>query len=245
MNTYKKLMLVLGLLVLVPAYGALPCGNSSPTTLNVGLRPGANLPYLNITAGGIAQGFDPLLITEIAKLLGYTTVRFFTYNSSTGAQTALAAGTIDVFADSTQPINSAIGGYNGVITDMSQVFSTPSANGYFFEGACCALALQFDQAITELVQNGTYANILQQVRAAGHTNGKVLGSPSNFTGASGILLEPSPYFSSEFGTIIENCVGYGPTASINIELPPLSPLAAYLNSIFIPVITGVATSISG
>ena len=102
MNTHKKIMLSLALCGLVShiIYGAaVPCGSSGAGVLNVGFLPD-NLPYSGWNSvTNSAEGFDPLLITAAAKLLGYGTVNFIGYGSSGSALSALSAGVIDVYVN--------------------------------------------------------------------------------------------------------------------------------------------------
>jgi ABC-type amino acid transport substrate-binding protein len=249
-NIFKHILCAVTLFALVRIEAAsVTCAAAPIITLNVGILNG-NLPYSNVAVvGGIstAEGFDPLLVSQIAKRLGYTTVNFIVYANTALAEIALDNGSIDVYANSGNSINptllTAIN-FNGVVTDISKIFSSPNANGYEFATTCCNLALKFEQAINELVANGVYAQLLQAVRLAGHASGTLLGMPAS-SGVTGVLLEPFPFFSSEFGTINPSgCSATGPSYQISV-LPTLSPISAYVLANFTPTITGAATGISG
>lgn len=226
MNMHKKLFMGIALLLSPFVSSAfLPCGTSVPGVLNVGFLPDS-LPWSDwdpITNSAI--GFDPLLITAAAKLIGYDTVNFTGYGSAPDALAALSAGQIDVFAysvtalDATAPI-----GFIGVVTDISAL-AVGVVNGWQLNLGCCELALQLEAAVTHLVENGTYAKILQLVRLNGWTNGQTLGIP---TSASGVLQEPFEFASSEVGTIPTDCAQFGPNFAV--DLPATNCISAYLQA---------------
>jgi len=236
-NVYKHIVCVAALFALMPAHGAISCA-AATTTLRVGILDD-NLPYSSVV-NGIAIGFDPLLVTEIAKYLGYSTVEFIIYPNILDATAAVQGGQIDVFAFSDTaltPSNVMASDVFGIITDISQIYTNDFAGGYLISNQCCTLALGFEQAINTLVANGVYAQLLQAVRLAGHTEGLLLGLPRS-SGVAGTLLEPIPFFSSEFGTITASgCSASGPSYQQPV-LPTLSPISAYLLNNFTPTITG-------
>lgn len=221
--------------------GVVTC-ESSKTTLNVGILDN-NLPY-SAVIGDIAAGFDPLLITLIAKRLGYTIVNFFVCEDKNMAEARLFLGIIDVYANSRNSVGifDPISSVNSIVTDSSQIYSSASANGYEVYAGCCNLALKIEQALNEIIGTGEYAQLLQAVRLANHTNGFILGMPAS-SGVSGVLLEPAPFFSSEFGTIgASGCAATGPSYQAPL-LASLSPISAYLNANFTPTITGSSGTI--
>lgn len=223
-NTYKKIIVSLLLIGCAQTLdAAVSCGASAPGVLNVGILPD-NLPYSDIVAGD-AVGFDPLLAVAVAKLLGYDTVNFIGYGDTTLALTALLDGDIDVYANSglLLPVSPFI----GVVTDISAI-NLGEAYGWALNPNCCTLAELLDAAITKVVNTGIYAQILQELRADGLTDGYVLGYPYLY--ASGILEEPFPYASAELGTIPYVCDG-------PVGLPRYNCIAAYLQSVCSPVTT--------
>lgn len=227
MNTCKKIILSFALLgaAFPAANAAVPCGTSSAGVLNVGILP-ANLPYSAIV-GGVAEGFDPLLITQVAKLLGYSTVNFIGFGSSLAALAALTAGTIDIYANSALTLPVPPTGLIGIVTDLSRLYASGTAAGWLLNSACCSLAERLDAAITQLVATGVYAQILQAIRLAGETNGFTLGVPVA-TGITGALLEPFPFASNEIGTIPAACAPVGP--SFLTTLPRTNCIGAYLQA---------------
>lgn len=230
---YKKLFMGIALLLSpILATGFLPCGASAPGVLNVGFLPDT-LPYSGYDAGtNSAVGFDPLLISAAAQLIGYDTVNFIGYASASDALDALADGSIDVFADSAAALDTAAPYVTiGIVTDISHI-ALGVPYGWQLNLACCGLALQLEAAITELVDNGTYAKILQLVRLEGLSTGFVLGVPAS---ASGILQEPFPYASSEVGTIPTTCAQFGPNFSVT--LPATNCISAYLQANCTPATT--------
>jgi len=242
-NTHKKIFLGLAILMLVSPFvntaAFVPCGNSGAGVLNVGFLPG-NLPYSDWNAStNSAEGFDPLLIQAAAKLLGYGTVNFIGYASNALALSALSAGTIDVYVNSGRALSVPPTTFIGVVTDISFI-AEGIVRGWALNPSCCALALQLEAAVTQLVENGTYAEILQTLRLNNLTNGELLGLP-NYSlfvtsptglGATGVLLEPFDYASSEVGTIPSTCSVAGP-----VSLPQTNCISAYLQS----QCTGVTT----
>ncbi len=217
--------LLLGIaLVLCPVFSDafLPCGTSAPGVLNVGVLPNS-LPWSDwdpIT--NTAIGFDPLLITAAAKLIGYDTVNFIGYGTAPDALADLSAGVIDVFAFSVTPLDTPPTSFIGVVTDISAL-SLGEVNGWQLNLGCCQLALQLEAALSILVENGTYAKILQLVRLNGWSNGQTLGIPVT---ASGVLQQPFEFASSESGTIPTDCAQFGP--NFNVDLPQTNCVSAYL-----------------
>lgn len=219
-------MLSLSLFSLVasPAFAAVPCGSSGAGVLNVGILP-VNLPYGDVSSGN-AIGFDPLLAEAVAKLLGFDTVNFIGYASPGFALAALAGGEIDIYANSATPLVTTYP-YStiGVVTDISNVVASGGIpNGWQVNLGCCALALSLEAAITQIVANGTYAQILQEVRLNGWSNGRVLGI-STTNNIFGALQEPEPFDSSEIGTIPAPCLAAGP-----ISLPQTNCISAFLQA---------------
>lgn len=234
MNIHKKLLLGIALL-LSPfiANAFLPCGTSAPGVLNVGIIP-QSLPFSDWDAiTNSAIGFDPLLITAAAKLIGYDTINFTGYGNDLDALADLAAGVIDVFAfsdeslDTTPPYATI-----GVVTDISALSLTNQPNGWQLNLGCCELALQLEAAVTRLVENGTYAKILQLVRLNGWTGGDVLGIPAD---QGGVLQEPFEFASSEIGTIPTECATFGP--NFEVDLPQTNCISAYLQANCTPTTT--------
>lgn len=233
MNTYKKIIAILALLSIgSPLFikAALPCGSSGAGVLNVGIVPG-NLPWgtFDPSSPTTAVGFDPFLIEAAAQLLGYDTVNFIGFGDAALAQAALNAGTIDVFADSSITLSTTAPlAFNGVVTDVSGFYSLARVNGWETALGCCDLALNLELAVTELVQNGTYAKILQELRNNGQTGGAKLGVPY----PTGVLVEPFPFAGSEVGSILSNCTPLGP-----ISLPQTNCISAYLQANCTPTTT--------
>lgn len=231
---HKKLFVGIALL-LSPFFSNafLPCGTSAPGVLNVGFLP-QNLPYSDwddITNSAV--GFDPLLISAAAKLIGYETVNFIGYGTTDDAFDALASGEIDVYANSdllleTAPPYEAI----GVVTDISGLSIGTEPTGWQLNLGCCQLALQLEAAVTHLVENGTYAKILQLVRLDDLTDGAVLGIPAS---QGGVLQSPFEFASSEIGTIPTDCAQFGPNFAV--ELPATNCISAYLQANCIPTTT--------
>lgn len=220
-------------LVSQTTYGAaLACGNSGAGVLNVGFLPG-NLPYSDWSAASnSAVGFDPLLIQAAAKLLGFGTVNFIGYANQPAALSALNAGVIDVYVNSGRALSVPPTNFIGVVTDISSI-AEGIVRGWAVNLGCCTLALQLEAAVTKLVENGTYADILQTLRLNGLTGGELLGLP-NFSlfvtsptglGATGVLLEPFDFASSEVGTIPSACSVAGP-----VSLPQTNCISAFLQS---------------
>lgn len=217
---HKKLFLGAAVLLsplLADAF--LPCGTTAPGVLNVGILPD-NLPFSDLdSVTNSAIGFDPLFITAVAKLLGYETINFIGYGSNADGLDALASGEIDVYANSnlllttTAPFNTI-----GVVTDITDLIDG-EAFGWQLNPGCCGLALALDAAVTYAVENGTYGNVLQQLRADGLTNGATLGVPLN------LLLAPFPFASTEIGTIPPICGPADPAA-----LPATNCISAYLQA---------------
>ncbi len=209
---------------------ALPCGTSGAGVLNVGIIPD-ELPWSSWdpSSPNTAIGFDPLLIEAAAKLLGYDTVNFIGYGNEGLARTALIAGLIDVFAFSAATLSTTPPlAFNGVVTDVTGFYSLARVNGWEVALGCCDLALNLELAVTTLVQNGTYARILQELRFNGQTNGAILGLPYPV----GVLVEPFPFAGSEAGSIISSCTPLGP-----ISLPKTNCISAYLQANCTPVTT--------
>ena len=215
------------------AHASVPCGTSSAGVLNVGLLPGiVGAPYYSTITAGVATGFDPALAIQVAKLLGYSTVNFIGYPNIAAAVSALNAGTIDIIAASNEAISSLQAGYLGIVTDLSRLFSNGLAYGWILSDTCCALAESIDAAITQLVDTGVYAQILQSVRLEGLVPAGVsLGYPNN-TGivppVTGRLLEPFPFASNELGTIPAACAPVGP--NFLVTLPQTNCIGAYLQA---------------
>lgn len=182
--------------------GAVPCGSTG--ILNVGIL-SANQPYSDFDPVlNQPFGFDVDLICAIARLLGYQ-INFVFVASLADAQGALAAGTIDVYANSATPVTALVPLNGAVITDISQT-TNPAAvdqyRGYIFEPICCSLMNQFDAAITALVENGTYADILQKQRQDPRIISTAgLGYYATPLFPIGILVEPREFNSSMAGTI--------------------------------------------
>lgn len=242
MNIHKKIFLGLAALMLVSPFAKaalVPCGNSGSGVLNVGFLPG-NLPFSGWdSVTNSAVGFDPLLVTAVAELLGYDTVNFIGYASNPAALAALNAGTIDVYVNSGRALSVPPTTFIGVVTDISSI-AEGIVRGWAVNLSCCILALQFEAAITQLVANGTYAEILQTLRLNNLTGGDLLGFPdySAFVtsptglGATGVLLEPFAFAGSEVGTIPSACSTVGP-----ISLPQTNCISAYLQSTCTPTNT--------
>jgi hypothetical protein len=230
-NICKKIILSLGLIgIFCPlVQAALPCGTSSAGVLNVGILPG-NLPYSAIVSGQ-AVGFDPLLVMQVAKSLGFSKVNFIGFPNAIAAEAALLAGTIDIYANSATILTVPPTTFIGIVTDISRLYS-PGAivTGWLLGPSCCALAEQIDAAITQLVNTGVYAQILQSIRLNGQTNGFTLGVPT-----PGILLEPFPFASSEIGTIPALCAPAGP--NFTVTLPQTNCIAAFLQANCAPTTT--------
>ncbi len=216
---HKKILFVLvASLTTMPLINSfLPCGNTIPGVLRVGILPG-NLPFSALDAFGNAIGFDPLLAQAVAQILGYQTVQFTGFASTADAEAALNAGTIDIYADSGNSLPLALSPYIGVITDISQLFATNTARGWELSLGCCGLARNVELAINQIVNSGRYAQILQLLRLNNLTSGETLGVP-----APGVLLEPFPFASSEAGTIPATCLSAGP-----VSLPQLNCISAFL-----------------
>lgn len=235
MNIHKKLLV--GISILLSPFVStafLPCGGSVPGVLNVGILPD-NLPFSDwdpIT--NTAVGFDPLLITAAAKLLGYETVNFIGYGSDADALAALNSGEIDVYANSDDSLDTSEPFATiGVVTDISALSISNQPNGWQVNLGCCGLALSLEAAITQLVDNGTYAKILQLVRLNGLVPpGDVLGIPAD---QGGVLLEPFPFASSEIGTIPLACVQSGPNFAMTV--PATNCISAFLQANCTPLTT--------
>lgn len=213
------------------AYAAVTCGASAAGVLNVGILP-VNLPYSAVQSG-VAVGFDPLLIEAAATLLGYNKVNFIGYSTAGAAIAALNSGAIDVYANSRTPL-ATHSPYStiGVVTDISnELASGGIPNGWLVNITCCRLALLLEAAVTQLVENGTYARILQEVRFAGLADGRTLGI-STLNNPTGALQEPDPFASSEVGTIPSACLASGP-----VGLPPTNCISAFLQANCLPPTT--------
>ncbi len=227
---------------------SIPCGTATGAAgrvLRVGILP-TNLPYSAIV-GGQAVGFDPLLIRQVAKLLGYNSVAFTGFGSPGLAQAALAAGTIDIYANSNTSLAfppSSLA-FIGIVTDISRLYLSSGAvpRGWQLNLACCALAESIDAAITRLVDTGVYAQLLQAVRLAGQTAGLSLGMPyvTGTLSATGTLLEPFPYASNEIGTIPAACAPTG--ANLVVTLPATNCISSFLQNGCTP--TGSFTGATG
>lgn len=233
-NIHKKIFVGFALLLSpIFANAFLPCGTSAPGVLNVGFLPDS-LPWSDwdpITNNAI--GFDPLLITAAAKLIGYDTINFIGYGSAPAALSDLENGEIDVFAFSITPLDIAPPySFIGVVTDISSLSITNTPLGWQLNLGCCELALQLEAAITRLVENGTYAKLLQLVRLNNWTNGEVLGIPGS---QGGVLQEPFEFASSEIGTIPTQCAQSGP--NFNVDLPETNCISAYLQANCSPLTT--------
>ncbi len=206
-------------------HAAVPCGTSGSGVLNVGFLPG-NLPYSDYDSiTNSAIGFDPLLITAVAKLLGYDTVNFIGYGSNALGEAALSSGAIDVYANSALVLAHPPTTFIGLVTDISDI-TAGVVKGWLVNLGCCTLALKIEAAISQLVQNGAYAQILQYLRLNGLTGGDTLGLPLS---AAGVLQEPFPFVSSEVGTIPSAC-----SAAAPVSLPTTNCIGAYLQSICTP-----------
>ena len=227
MNIHKKIMLSLSLLSLVasPAFAAVPCGSSGAGVLNVGILP-VHLPYSDIS-GGNAIGFDPLLIEAVAKVLGFDTrSNFYRFCKSWFCTCSISFWCDYIYANSSTPlVTTSPYSTIGVVTDISNVQSSGGIpNGWQVNLGCCALASALDAAITQLVSNGTYAQILQEVRLNGWSNGRASGI-STINNPLGALQEPEPFDSSEIGTIPAPCIAAGP-----ISLPQTNCISAFLQA---------------
>ena len=112
-------------------------------------------------------------MTQVAKLLGYSSVNFIGYGNSSLALAALTSGAIDIYANSNLTLAVPPTSSIGIVTDISRLnlSSGPIARGWVVNASCCALAEQIDAAITQLVDTGVYAQLLQAVRLAGQTSG--------------------------------------------------------------------------
>ncbi len=235
MNTRKIVLMGIAFMGLLSPFivdASIPCGTTdSSTVLNVGILPG-NLPWSAFTGAGVPEGFDVLLIKVVAELLGYSTVNFISYANAGAAEAALAAGTIDIYANS--GVNfSAIppSPYIGVITDVSGL-NSGAVRGWLLAGTCCDLALALEVSINAVTDSGEYAYILQTLRLDGLTGGLLLGRPAS---ATGVLLDPFVFASSEVGTIPLACAT-GPIA----QLPATNCISNYLQaSCSVTVVTGV------
>ncbi len=223
MNTYKKILLSLWLIgALCPlAQASIPCGTSSAGVLNVGILPG-NLPYSDVVSGQ-AVGFDPLLAIQIAKLLGYNTVNFIGFGSEANALAALIAGTIDIYANSANFLNTPPTDFIGVITDISELYQANEVNGWLLNANCCILAEQIQMALNQIIASGGYAQILQQLRLEGQTGGMILGQPYTGNTPVPVLFQPFSFASDEIGTIPSICT------LIN-SLPATNCIGAYLQA---------------
>lgn len=202
----------------------LPCGTTAPGVLTVGVLPNS-LPYSDWDAiTNSAVGFDPLLISAAAKLIGYETINFVGYGTQNDAIADLQAGLIDVFAYSGASLDiGPVYTTTGVVTDISALSITDNPNGWQLNLGCCQLALQLEAALSILVENGTYAKILQLVRLNGLTGGETLGIPA---AQGGVLQQPFEFASSETGTIPTLCAQFGPNFSV--DLPETNCISAYL-----------------
>lgn len=220
-NIYKKLLLtIIASLSMIPSIKSfLPCGNTIPGVLRVGILPG-NLPWSDIDAFGNAIGFDPLLAQAVAKILGYETVQFIGFPDDATGLAALSVGTIDIYANSADGLTVPPATTIGVVTDISGL-SLGIANGWQLNLGCCGLARQIELAINQIVANGQYAQILQLLRLNNLLNGTILGVPQ----PNGVLVEPFPFASSEVGTIPTTCLTAGP-----ISLPQLNCISAFLQN---------------
>ena len=232
MNTYKKIAL-LGALLLGAAsqmHAAVPCASSG--ILNVGVLPG-NQPYsAQIFGPGTPFGFDVDLVRAIAALLGYQ-VNFIVVADFASAAAFLLNGTIDVFANSDEALDDIeLALFGGVVTDMShitnplepQAAATSPLRGYLFNKSCCNLMFLFESAITALVENGTYAALVQKQRQdplqAGFTTG--MGQFSFSITGPNKLVEPLEFHSTLAGTIpATGCTGPRPA------LPQISCIAQF------------------
>lgn len=218
-NIHKKILFIVltSLSSLSILQAAIPCGNAIPGVLRVGILPG-NLPYSDVNTAGNAIGFDSLLAQAVAQVLGYSSVQFTGFGSSSAAQAALTAGTIDVYANSATNITPP-SAFIGVVTDISDLgISSTVVYGWQLNPACCALARRIELAVNQIVGNGQYAQILQTLRLNGQTGGLTLGVPS-----PGFLLQPFPFASSEVGTIPATCLSTGP-----VSLPATNCISAFL-----------------
>lgn len=227
MNIHNKIFFGIALVLSPLVAGAfLPCGTTAPGVLNVGFLP-QNLPYSDWDVNtNSAVGFDPLLIVAAAKLIGYETVNFIGYGTDGDGLDALAAGEIDVYANSELSLStSAPYATIGVVTDISNLSVTDEPTGWQLNLGCCELALQLEAAVTHLVENGTYAKILQLVRLDGLTGGDTLGIPA---AQDGVLQEPFEFASSEIGTIPTTCAQFGPNFAV--DLPVTNCISAYLQA---------------
>ena len=218
---YKKLALVSALITgfSVSLYAATaPCGSSG--ILNVGILDDHN-PYSDFDdTTGIPYGFDVDLVCAIAKLLGYS-INFVFVPDAAFAGAGILAGSIDIFANSATDLNgTTLGFFGAVVTDISHITNaaepqdlvTSPLRGYLFNRQCCSLMYQFEAALTALVENGTYAEILQKQRQdpgqAGDTDGMGQFAFSLISGNK--LVEPLPFHSSMAGTIPQG-IASGPT----------------------------------
>ena len=220
------------------AHASVPCGTSSAGVLNVGLLPGIpGSPYYSTITAGVATGFDPALSIQVAKLLGYSTVNFIGYSSFAAGLTALASGAIDILAASNEQLAFLPSGTLGIVTDIARLYVDGDPFGWLLNDTCCALAESIDAAITQLVDTGVYAQILQSVRLAGLVPaGTFLGYPETVAATyTGRLLEPFPFASSELGTIPAACAPAGP--NFLVTLPQTNCIGAYLQANCIPTTT--------
>jgi hypothetical protein len=172
--------------------------------------------------------------------MGYDSVNFVGFGTDGDGLDALAAGLIDVYANSSSDdslATSAPYGTIGVVTDISQLSVAGGVpTGWQVNLGCCQLALQLEAAVTELVNNGTYAKILQLVRLNGLVGpaALILGLPL-VVSPSGVLQEPFDFASSELGTIPTTCAQFGP--SFAVDLPATNCISAYLQANCTPATT--------
>lgn len=224
---YKKIILFCVIALLDNTYtaqAALPtCGSDG--LLNVGILL-ENLPYSAYDPFTNAPfGFDVDLICALARSLGYN-INFEFFTSNLAGQLALLAGDIDIYANSAIDLNDTfLSSFNGLVTDMSHITSTGDAQsasasplrGYFFNAACCPLIRLFESALTNLVENGTYANLVQKQRQdprqAGFLTG--LGQFSFTPTGPNKLVEPLEFHSTLAGTISTGCTGPRPSLPVS------------------------------
>lgn len=234
-NVLKKIFFLSFLFILGINLGAAPppCGSSG--ILNVAILDGAP-PYSDYDPVlDIPYGFDVDLVMAIAKMLGYTVNFIFVVTQPSGPE--LDSGTYDLYANSAVDLDAiTLLSYGGIITDISQITNTAGAaeyRGYLFSKNCCALMYQFEAAITALVENGTYAHLIQKQRQDPRQIGFTanMGRFFSASASNAKLVEPLEFNSSLAGTIpqaIGNPTGSTGCRNARTTLPSTSCLSQFV-----------------
>lgn len=225
------------------------CGNNG--TLNVAILD-ANQPYSDYDPVlNTPYGFDVDLVMALAKILGYKVNFIFVLAQPSAAD--LNTGVYDLYANSNTMLDIlTLISYGGLITDIAlitDVAGTPEYRGYLFSQSCCALMSQFEIAITSLVENGTYADLVQKQRQDPRQIGFTANMGRFFSAIApdAKLVEPLEFNSSLAGTIpqtIGNPMGATGCRSARTGLPQTNCLSQFViaNTLNCFTFTGITDS---